>query len=119
VRFLVDECTGPSVAKWLRKEEHDVFSVFDESRGIDDDRVLEIAIDERRILITNDKGFGNKIFLQRQSHHGVILLRLGNERAANKVAAVRRLLDQYAGQLAERFIVVTETSVRLAGTLAD
>lgn len=115
MRFLVDECTGSSVARWLTEQGHDVFSVFDEARGIDDDRVLEIAIDEERVLITNDKGFGNQIFLQRKSHHGVILLRLGNERAANKVAAVRRLLEQYANQIADRFIVVTESSVRFAG----
>lgn len=116
MRFLVDECTGPSVAEWLREQGHDVFSAFHEARGIDDDRVLEIAIDEERILITNDKGFGERIFRQRQRHHGVILLRLGNERAANKVVAVRRLLDQYSEQIADRFVVVTESSVRVAGT---
>src|SRR5579872_1322935 len=27
MRFLVDECTGPAVAAWLRTEGHDVFSV--------------------------------------------------------------------------------------------
>ena len=115
MRFLVDECTGPSVAKWLREQGHNVFSVFDEARGIDDDRVLEIAIDEERVLITNDKGFGNKVFLQRQNHHGVILLRLENERAVNKVAAVGRLLGQFADQIADRFIVVTESSIRVSG----
>lgn len=28
MRFLVDECTGPKVAAWLRGEGHEVFSVF-------------------------------------------------------------------------------------------
>lgn len=27
MRFLVDECTGPKVAEWLRKQNHEVFSV--------------------------------------------------------------------------------------------
>jgi uncharacterized protein with PIN domain len=31
MRFLVDECTGPAVAKWLREQGHDVVSVYDES----------------------------------------------------------------------------------------
>ena len=26
MRFLVDECTGPAVASWLRDQSHDVFS---------------------------------------------------------------------------------------------
>jgi len=38
MRFLVDECTGPQVAKWLRGEGHEVFSVFDEARGMTDDQ---------------------------------------------------------------------------------
>jgi chloramphenicol O-acetyltransferase len=29
MRFLVDECIGPSVARWLRENGHDVASVFD------------------------------------------------------------------------------------------
>ena len=41
MRFLVDECTGPSVAEWLRNAGHDVFSVFDEARGIDDDTLIQ------------------------------------------------------------------------------
>ena len=35
MRFLVDECTGPAVASWLRDHNHEVFSVFDEARGVD------------------------------------------------------------------------------------
>ena len=44
MRFLVDECTGPGVARWLRQQGHEVYSVFDESRGIDDDSVLRLAL---------------------------------------------------------------------------
>jgi len=32
MRFLVDECTGPTVAAWLREQNHDVFSVVDGAR---------------------------------------------------------------------------------------
>jgi len=41
MRFLVDECTGPFVAKWLREQAHDVFSVYDSARGLDDEVVIE------------------------------------------------------------------------------
>jgi len=29
VRFLIDECTGFTVAKWLRSLQHEIFSVYD------------------------------------------------------------------------------------------
>ena len=55
MRFLVDECTGPKVAEWLRVEGHKVFSVFDEARGMADADILVKALAEKWILITNDK----------------------------------------------------------------
>jgi len=84
MKFLVDECTGPAVARWLKQQGHDVFSVYDQARGIGDDRVIEIAQIESRILITNDRGFGDKVFRERRPHHGVVFLRLANERAVNR-----------------------------------
>ena len=114
MRFLVDECTGPAVARWLRQRHHDVFSVYEEARGATDDWVLQKAYAENRILVTNDKDFGELVFRLKKPHKGVVLLRLEDERAANKIAAIERLLASYADRLADRFTVVTESTVRIA-----
>ncbi len=111
---MVDECTGSKVAEWLGGENHEIFSVFDEARGMTDNEVLTKAFVENRILITNDKDFGEMIFRERRKHHGVIFMRLGDERAANKIEVLRRLLENYADKLPEQFVVVTETKVRFA-----
>lgn len=100
MRFLVDE---------------EVFSVFDEARGADDDFLLGKAFAENWILVTNDKDFGEKVFRERRPHRGVVFLRLDDERAANKINVLGRLLDGYADQIMDRFVVVTETQVRFAG----
>ncbi|MGB9752434.1 MAG: hypothetical protein C0183_15415 [Roseiflexus castenholzii] len=112
MRFLVDECTGPAVARWLHEQQHDVFSVYDEARGMDDDDVIAKAYSENWILITNDKDFGEKVYREKRPHRGVVLLRLEDEQAASKIAVLRRLLGGYAEQLADRFVVVTERQVR-------
>ncbi len=114
MRFLVDECTGSKVAEWLRDESHEVFSVFDEARGMTDNEVLTKALTENWILITNDKDFGEMVFRERRNHHGVVFIRLADERAANKIEILRRLLEGYAEKLPEQFVVVTETKVRFA-----
>ena len=116
MRFLVDECTGSKVAQWLRDENHEVFSVFDEARGMLDDDILAKAFAENWILITNDKDFGEMVFRERRRHHGVIFLRLDDERAANKIEVLRQLLENYAEKLPEEFVVATETKVRFART---
>ncbi len=117
MRFLVDECTGPAVARWLRKRKHEVFSVYEEARGMDDDTVIAKAFAENWILITNDKDFGEKVYRERRPHKGVVLLRLEDERAVNKIIALQRLLEGYAEQLANQFVVVTEKQVRFVRTL--
>jgi predicted nuclease of predicted toxin-antitoxin system len=116
MRFLVDECTGPATARWLREQKHQVFSVYEEARGMDDDAIIQKAFDENWILITNDKDFGEKVYRERRPHRGVVFLRLEDERTAKKIDTIRRLLAGHADQLADRFVVVTETQVRFART---
>jgi predicted nuclease of predicted toxin-antitoxin system len=115
MRFLVDECTGPVVAQWLRLQQHDVFSVYDEARGLDDEAVLQRADAEGRILITNDKDFGELIFREGLPHKGILLLRLENQAPAKQIAALQRVLAGHGDQLANHFAVVTESAIRISG----
>ena len=115
MRFLVDECTGPAVALWLRRQDHHVISVYDEMRGVDDREVIHKAYEQNCVLITNDKDFGELIFRLKKPHKGVILLRLEDERAVNKIAVLQRLFDSYEKSLVDHFIVATETAIRIVG----
>ncbi|WP_392436116.1 DUF5615 family PIN-like protein [Chlorogloeopsis fritschii PCC 9212] len=89
----------PAVARWLRNQAYEVFSVYEEARGMSDDDVLQKAVDENWILITNDKDFGEKIYRDGRSHRGVIFLRLADERAVNKIetfnACLRAMRNAY------------------------
>lgn len=114
MRFLVDESTGPWVAQWLRARGDEVFSVFEQARGMDDDNIIEKAFSENWIVLTNDKDFGEKIFRDQKPHKGIILLRLNDERAAMKIEAIGRLLEKYADKLENQFVVVNENTVRFA-----
>ncbi|MBC7933068.1 MAG: DUF5615 family PIN-like protein [Rubrivivax sp.] len=116
MRFLVDECTGPKVADWLLHQGHEIFSVHDEARGMEDDDIIRKADAENWILITNVKDFGEKVYRERRPHRGVIFMRLEDERAANKIEVLRRLLKGHVDRLADRFVVVTDSRVRFART---
>jgi predicted nuclease of predicted toxin-antitoxin system len=78
------------VARWLIEQGHQVFSVFEQARGLDDDAIIQKAFAENWILITNDKDFGEKVYRERRPHRGVILLRLDN---ATAIAGRRRDLE--------------------------
>jgi predicted nuclease of predicted toxin-antitoxin system len=114
MRFLVDESTGPAVAESLRQQGNEVFSVYNEARGMPDDDIIQKAFTENWILVTNDKDFGEKVYRERRLHKGVVLLRLEDERASVKIEIIRRLLTRYADKLSGHFVVVSESSVRFA-----
>lgn len=116
MKFIVDECTGPAAPKWLSAEGHDVISISPDRKGISDKEILKIAVSEERILITNDKDFGELIFKKRQSHCGVIFLRLTDETARNKVLVLKNLIQNHR-QIIEKghFVVVNEKSIRSIG----
>jgi len=114
MRFLVDESTGPAVARWLRGQQHEVFSVYEEARGMSDEAVIQKAFAENWILITNDKDFGEKVYRDQRPHKGVVLLRLDDERSVVKVETLRRLLESYSDRLTDNFVVVAEGRVRFA-----
>jgi predicted nuclease of predicted toxin-antitoxin system len=116
MRFLVDECAGPTLARWLQEQGHDGFSIYEQTRDIKDEEVLRIAVEDERILITVYKDFGEKIFREKQPHHGIILLRLKDERSKNKIAAMERLLANFATRLSGQFVVVTDTQVRFSSS---
>lgn len=113
MKFLVDECVGPTVSDWLKQNNYDAISIYDDSPGINDDSVLEKAFTEHRILITSDKDFGEMLFKNKKQHCGVILLRLVDERPSNKIIVLKRVLKNYLDDLFGNFIVVTEKTIRV------
>jgi predicted nuclease of predicted toxin-antitoxin system len=114
MRFLVDECTGPTVAAWLRDNGFEVFSVFEDARGMNDDDIIQKASKENWVLITNDKDFGDKVYRDGHFHKGVILLRLEDERSVSKIKVLNCLFQNYIDRLPDSFVVVTEKQVRFA-----
>lgn len=113
MRFIVDESSGTALASWLRSEEHDAVSIREVLPRLPDEQILELAVRENRIVVTNDKDFGGLVFRDRQPHRGVILLRLPDNRLRTKIAAMERLLADPPEDLTSCFVVVTERGIRV------
>ena len=81
-----------------------MISVFEEIRGADDKEVIRIASEQDRILIINDKDFGELVFREKKQHKGVILSRLEDERANNKIAVLKNMLEKYEDYISGQFL---------------
>ena len=113
MRFLVDECTGTSVADWLKNENHEVFSVFEQWRGASDDAILEKCHQENYILITSDKDFGEMVFRNQRVHNGIILVRCSPNNFVKRIEVLSKLLKNYSDKLQNNFVVVSNENVRI------
>lgn len=77
MRFLADECVYFVTVKTLRERGHDVVTVQDEGlSGKSDLVVLEHAVIEKRVFITNDMHFSNILLFPPQQHFGIIVLKI-------------------------------------------
>lgn len=113
LRFLVDESGDARVADHLRTLGFDATTVAGDYRpGLRDDEVLALAHSEGRILITDDRHFGDLVVRHGHLHVGVILLRLDTTTLPVRLARIDYVLEHYADRL-DRFLVVTRDRVRV------
>lgn len=113
LRFLVDESTGIKVSLFLTSQRYDSISATEKFLGFKDLDLLKIAEVEKRIIVTNDKDFGDLIFYQKLNSFGVILLRLKHESSINKIKLINTLLINYSDKITGSFIVITEDTIRI------
>ena len=118
MKFLVDESVEFPVVIFLRTLGHDVASVAENFSSVRDADVLAAAHKEHRVLLTNDKDFGELIFLRGLPHHGVVLLRLLREDVPSKIERLRVLLETHGDDLQENFTVVALDGIRVRRTRA-
>lgn len=109
MRFLVDECTGKKLCLLLEEKSHNVLFVGDIMPSASDKEVIKKAEDENRILITDDKDFGEIVFKLGRPTKGVILLRI-DPVPEKRIEAITHLLENY--RVRGRFIVLEEGAVR-------
>jgi predicted nuclease of predicted toxin-antitoxin system len=114
VRFLCDENVDARLIPYLEALGHDVTRIGrDYPAGIADAVVLTVAQTEGRILITNDRDFGELIFRLRQPHTGVILFRLGTYIDLTiRIECLNRVLAQFPNGI-DHFLVVGRNRIRI------
>ena len=113
MRLLFDQSTDRRLGPVLRQRGHDVQIVgVDYPRSLPDYQVLAIARQVGRILVTDDRDFGELVFRHRRAHAGIIFLRLPSDEFAPKLARLLHVINNYADQLSQ-FVVVTERQVRV------
>lgn len=113
LKLLIDVGVGIKVEAWLKHKNYDARSIRDLDPRMSDVEILKIAMFEKRLIITMDKDFGELIYKSKWPHSGVLLLRLEDERAEEKIKVVEAILRDYSSEIINKFSVFKNNRLRI------
>jgi predicted nuclease of predicted toxin-antitoxin system len=113
VKFLLDVCVSSrSLQEFLAAQGHDVLSAVAIDPKASDERLMAVAIEEGRVLTTEDKDYGELVFVRRLCHGPIV--RLVELTVDEQVGGIAELLARHADALTGPVIVtVTRGRIRI------
>ncbi len=115
-KFFADECVNTDVIRGLREAEIDVLTVR-EARlsGADDDTVFKFAGENKRILLSFDRGFGDIFRFNIGKSYGVVIVLVGQMGKTEIVSTILTFLSvmNKAGALRGKLAILGKTRIRL------
>lgn len=112
MRLLTDENISPVIAAALQSAGHDVLAVIVAMPAAPDDDVMALAIAEDRVLVTEDKDFGELVFRHGRRPPGVIRLGLPGYWPAEKGARLCEVLASEGDTIIGQVVVVEPDRIR-------
>ena len=114
LRFLADESCDFAAVRALRDEGFDVLAVAETVPGAEDDRVIAYAVREGRVLLTEDKDFGQLVYAAGHASCGIILIRYTVAARPTLGARIVALVRDHGHRLAGSFVVLHPDRIRIA-----
>jgi predicted nuclease of predicted toxin-antitoxin system len=111
--FLADESCDFAIVRALREAGHDVVAVAEISPGAEDQHVIETAFKENRVLLTEDKDFGQLVFAHKKRSAGILLVRYPTNARKTLAAAVVDLVTTKAEIVQDQFVVLRPGRLRI------
>jgi len=108
-KLYLDQMLPLVVAHELRSEGHNVMRALEVGQArADDDKILQKAITENRVLVTLDGHFGDWVILPLKKHPGVIRLKVNPTTGNNIIKLLIPFLNTYSSeQLKDNLVILS------------
>lgn len=117
MKLVADESVDFSIIRNLREKEFEVISILEDYSGISDIEVLQIAVQNNCLLITEDKDFGELTYRLKQKHCGVLLIRLNDVPRQNRIILAVESIVNYFEKIENSFAVLNKQGLRIKSTV--
>jgi predicted nuclease of predicted toxin-antitoxin system len=112
LRWLIDECVDANLTALLREFGHDVVYMAEVAPRTADTDVMNRADLESRLLLTEDKDFGDLVFRKARPVPGIVLLRIEPSRRVHKARRLLAAIDRFGEALFGRYTVIEDARFR-------
>jgi predicted nuclease of predicted toxin-antitoxin system len=113
VRWIADECISARLVKLLREAGHDVAYAAEIAAGVSDRELIDLAHRENRLLLTDDKDFGDLVIRRRWAVPGVILMRVTSEQPQVRWQRLRAAIARFEQSMQGRYVVIEDARFRV------
>ena len=113
MKFLLDVCVSSrSLEAFLVGLGHDVLAAVAVDPRASDERLMALALEDEHVLITEDKDFGELVFVRKLPHGPIV--RMVELTVDQHVSGMAELLERHAGELAGSVIItITRGRIRI------
>ena len=117
MKILLDSCVWGKAKVEIASRGHDVEWAGDWDTDPGDMKILSLAYEQGRTLVTLDKDFGELAIVRKMSHRGII--RLASISAREQARVVLRLVHDYGDMLVRGAILTVDQRSLQSGFLAQ
>ena len=110
--WLADECVDAMLVARLRGAGHDAIYMAEVAKSTSDRDIIAWAQREARLLLTEDKDFGELVFRWRAALPGLVLLRIDPRQHELKWTRLKAAIDRYGQLLIGKYTVIEEGRFR-------
>lgn len=111
--ILADESLDLIIIEALQRHNIELYSIFELNRGLSDEEIIELSRNPPRIILTEDKDFGEWVFAHDVDDISVMLLRYDYINVDAIASIVVNLIQEKGAELFGKFVTVTLNKVRI------
>ena len=119
LKFLADEGFSFEITSFLGKMGYDIKWIGDFAPGSSDRVVYNIAQQEERIILTDDKDFGELVVRFGLSSIGVVLFRINPKEKELRKVRLMELLGRFPDKLKNHLVVIDSEKFRFREIVAS
>lgn len=112
MKLLANENIPYATKRLLSEAGYDIEHIAEKAPSITDEEVVEISIQEKRVIITFDSDYGTLIFREDYQPHGVIYLRFKEFTPTMPAELLIELFQNEDYEFEQYFTVIDHNNIR-------